>query len=1216
MPLPPEYQEAYNRLPRRRAPTAQPVAQPAPAAGPQAVFGQPIPPYEETVAPRAPGAYGQTLRKSAQTVERALPLTAPADVEKAYESLERLPPERQAKLAGKMEWGAAQLRGVRRGADRLAGDLEAEGFTPEADRLTRAGDVVADATAGAFDAAGTGAGVVLDALDWSQRQVRRATMPGPSMEDLVTGRQRAKDPTAPTPDEWNRAVREEAGKGRLGYQVLKEVGDVPGRVFGGAIGATLGGLGAVTDVLAGSTPTWENFSKTVEETQRDTGDFARTMLTDPLAAFGAAGGGARGVASALGRAPALRTYMTPAIAGMLESTAAKGMHARTATALRRQLIRAGVPAAEAEAGIAQAFGAGREFLGRAQAGVGVPVGDLFGLPLRAAGAAIPGRVGSALTGAANALGTKVPLAPLLGLPDYAAGKAIKSAIDPMLQTARAKGFGLPRGLERGLFDPARRFLSDEQAVARGKVATTYEAMANDARNMMKVLPSDQAARQRLIRGTVDPSYVATPTGIGPSPQNLKTVVAGGVRYGVENAPGSIFEPASSLPKEGRTAAAAMRRFFNKWGNELEAAGVLEPGQRARNLLTDRYFPRITEKTFGFLDDLAEKSLPRGTSSFKHRGPVGGTPLGTIADQQGRLTPDTPGWYLDAKFDPADVIPQYARQASRAVGETHLENYVAKQFGRNYKPDQTWTELREGTFVPTDLHNMMRGTFDESMKTMSSFARKQPWLRDTAEGRAVLGAIKIVDKLGSRLKYNLTGKVPGFHALNKFNDILQSAPYARDYVGSGVLYARIRGAGTASLQTPTRTLSADQVRGLMRRHNIAMGTLQEGGTTPLARLDLGDELKNIARLGGGQRAPRGMTPGEAAGRAWRAYDKTPERVGGFLRDHSEGTLFVDRLRQGDSPEQAARVVRDALLDYADVNVGQQIASWFIPFARYLTKAPGMVAKAAVRNPGAVNAFDRFMDATHEDAGPERPKGLVDRGPSYRLSDREKQVSGNMLKFISGGRVKGWPEGLEGATLPRAPFAEALAPLNSREQFVSIFGPGVQAAASMAAGVNPITRREVTRPETMGELATGLFPMGFSGAVVGQNTGPAADWARDMISALEVSTNSQVPLATQVLAPYALSPVPMHLTNEVLHRRAGGPREDAPPGYLGNFRDYAEDPEEQFAFARRNLMSRMPDYTLSPNAPIANRLAAGRLKAAQKVLGDTKRSTKRVRRARDE
>jgi hypothetical protein len=800
-------------------------------------------------------------------------------------------------------------------------------------------------------------------------------------------------------------------------------------------------------------------------------------------------------------------------------------HPQRYEAVSQVLRSAGVP----EAKIAEAYGKAGEFLGRGQLRAEIPFTE-----------------------------KGIDILPTLTGKEHLGDRAIKAATDPVLTRTP---MSLPGG--GGIYNTAKEDVLAGSRMFRGQEAIRSRQVQQEMEQLAQLAPADQARRVEIVKKHIDPDY------------DVEVHEGGQTVF-----PKDDFISTEQLSPQEQRWVQGMRQFMEKRQSELASAGVLADTQKGANLLTGEYYPRRFERRFGFNEELPAGSSSSGTTSLAARTKDGGLPMGRL-DEENRFHK------LRATADPHAVLPQYSKQASRAEARANFEGWLATNYGTKAKATDrvphgfSAVEIKGETHhVPTDLHKLVNGTFDKSAHSLASVLSKYPGVKESSVGRVAVAGLDVMSSMMAEFKRNVTVKVLGFHAVNGMNDVMQmsTAGVGPQWLGkaSNVIKSAARGDENAirllkEAQGHNIGTEANLLRDVVAPRGAGADTMISEATRSLRGQE--KRLNKIARDAGGN-VSRKQKIKDAAYGAYKYVDESGERWASYWRSRAELATFLARRAKGDSPERAAQVVADVLLDYGSPNQLMQVAKLTMPFANYMLKAPGMVAKAAVRNPKMVLGPDRLLQAMSDPNGYEPKESMSEKGPYVSLSPRGQQMAGDFREAMGGGPTR---PGYGMALSPRTPFQEAMSPFDiaTKDGFASL---------PRAAAMN-----------------SGPFAQAAIEGITGQ----------DMFTKKEVQYDPVFGWPGRMLAPVLFSPMTLQALNEGIYHMRGGEAGGAPVTALGGARDYADRPEDVHAQQRMNLLTRMKLAETSPLDALQNMRLDPKTQEFIKAAQRARKKAERVR-----
>lgn len=213
--------------------------------------------------------------------------------------------------------------------------------------------------------------------------------------------------------------------------------------------------------------------------------------------------------------------------------------------------------------------------------------------------------------------------------------------------------------------------------------------------------------------------------------------------------------------------------------------------------------------------------------------------------------------------------------------------------------------------------------------------------------------------------------PGYHVRNQLGDSLQTywaggrnpATYGQAVrvlnqtnPGAGPVRSRVtrasnRGGRGAPIKLKGlgRAAYPDEIRMLAEAHAV---------------IDAGEVAVDVGQAAN-SRLKGALTPS----RPGRGKAATASRKVGQSRENTQRLfLFMERLKAGDNPAEAARVVREYLFDYGDVGrLVDHARRFFMPFVTYQSKAIPMVAKTFAGRPSIPANLNTAIEHSNQAAG---------------------------------------------------------------------------------------------------------------------------------------------------------------------------------------------------------------------------------------------------------
>jgi hypothetical protein len=697
------------------------------------------------------------------------------------------------------------------------------------------------------------------------------------------------------------------------------------------------------------------------------------------------------------------------------------------------------------------------------------------------------------------------------------------------------------------------------------------------------ISNDARVRARL---NVDP--------VEPNANIIQIKRQGGTVEHWEIAPqGRVIAEATLTPLERRFLA-AVDDFFGRNLKRLQDAGVLEPGREARHFLTGKYFPRQYSALFERAEAI---KTPSGAGAFTgSRGPMGGTPYGRWLARGGEK-----GTGVSATLDPLEVIPRYARRESRAIAQQRLEDEMLALYGRTPQEVQAlgggmakdfrWIKYertlpggsKKAAYLDADLHNIIQGTFDESIDSWTNAA--MTW-RSSGHNvpEIVIQSLRGLEYARNAFKRKNLIKVPAYHALNTVSDIIQASlagvnnPLGRLRQAEAVLANRPHGIPELR-EVPSARLLDDAQREGFALHILDPRTDISGvGEARVGKLS--EQLQEIA----------GDAPGvgRLAKKGWGKIDvlgKWGEKYAAWWEDRMRLATYLDRRALGYSSADAAAFVRLHHLDYRNRSFGLNVARFFIPFATWAAKSPKIAAAAIVKHPGRIAAIPRALEAFTAGGSSGDPRGYgaqpqaEERGPLYAVGPTGQRIAGAGLEAFGSPPLS---EGYGVSILPREVVSESAQPAlmalqNNWNLIGQMFDPLIKAFVENRSGVDLYTGRPTT--SVLREQGLGNEDLGW---------------------------------LMRYVAPYVLSPLFAQALNDAVFYTYGARGEQAPINVVSYHRPVADAPARAQAARWWSKFIPFPVYVTSPVTRVQSAVQTPPARALRDTAKDVAGYDKGVRR----
>lgn len=970
--------------------------------------------------------------------------------------------------------------------------------------------------------------------------VRQNTMPG--VPNVVERLVRGQPIESISDEEWNKAIDKRyrgpeamrAGRGeyslgpfkvRGGPEItdaLVSAGDIVGGALGSVPGLAYGAVLGAADLKEGRPQDPEQWSRALGKGVQFGQHLTRSAATDPTNLVSLGSGSvakqSAGVAGRLGKAAGL----SPAATNTFVDDVARVMRLAGETsdapeAFLSAAKRAGIPEAE----VRKALGPNLEYLGRGQLEIGP-------LPL------------------AKATGVEYPLL---------------KAVDKI---------GAKLGKKGSFFDPTERYALGS---ARGARATEQLATTRNLKELDSVAeairPVGIARFQELVERNIDAAADTLPMKEAQAagwlnPPNTPKIVDGPSGPVVVR-PTADYIPDSALTPEELKLVNTTRDWLEGVRQNMVLAGVKNADAQARNILTDKFFPRRYEYKGAFMEDLvdARGGRPERQGQAMLTPTTAGQPLvqREYVRPGGVALGELAGKKYGAKWGAAETLQQYARQAGRAEGKAQLEREIAIRFGKKMGPADHLSGLDRGfakvtvdgdTYkVPAAAADVLNRTFDPTWNSFSNFLRSMG-ADNSSAGRVALGAMDTYRSLVGYWKGNILRQTPGYHVVNIWNDLFQMAADGNTDPRFMAHALKVLRAGknpnaVIDLGNGVR-MTAKEVRDLANREGLALelseraGIMDEGVGRTFRQFKAKAEPTPLRKV---VAKAEQLNPGEFVERV----TSTPLRVAHFLW----------AISKGDSPKAAAERVARVLLDYGDKSRKLKAARWLFPFITWQAKAPAMAARLVANRPGRVMTMDRAVRGVgEEDMEARRHTGQA--GEYVVLGDEPSKA----LAELGGWRHT---PGYRTSLLTKNPIVDAyqIFPQTARAlgegslaPVAGMLGPAQKAALEIFSG------QDAANPQAPGFKGVdpfSPFPYGTTG-----NT-----WLDAQPGAISPFARYVAPMLPGIGNPYVLMKI-----NQLL-RESGGPATT-----FGSARLYTstDDPESQQARQAANFWTRLRPGEVSP------------------------------------
>lgn len=482
------------------------------------------------------------------------------------------------------------------------------------------------------------------------------------------------------------------------------------------------------------------------------------------------------------------------------------------------------------------------------------------------------------------------------------------------------------------------------------------------------------------------------------PGEYEQVVARVLDPGVADTAGA-FTPSPAQQQ----VADSLKAFFSKHEGTLTEMGV----PLARNEKTGAYYPR----NFGIPtegdDDLLAKLIERTQKATAQHGvPApnlkprsGDVAWGDVKGPKG--VPSAKGADVAAKSelarkgpDFAKDVASYGRQLSEAKGYNHLLAKLTEEFG-----DKATGKLTpQASEFLTRSYNDMAASIEKRADRLLYPDSSQGWM--ASAGR---NALEALDTFHRAFKVNnLIWRVP-YHITNVFGDgTLMAAHGVNPAVALGealdLASKARRGDATAA-----KIMQEAQANNIGLAFDAAQ-RMEFPGATRVAQ-----EANELTKLAGGK-----LSPGAEALYAVKSVgDKVPgfRQLTGITKQwemYSKLGVYLDSLKKGMSPQQAAQRAYDVLIDYQGTTGQTGIAAGVqkaVLFYNYLTQAAKSASIAAVTNPSGFLAADKVSRNMSAETRTPAPEYLRETGTPLALGSGARDLLSSARQATGGSEYAG-------------------------------------------------------------------------------------------------------------------------------------------------------------------------------------------------------------------
>lgn len=394
----------------------------------------------------------------------------------------------------------------------------------------------------------------------------------------------------------------------------------------------------------------------------------------------------------------------------------------------------------------------------------------------------------------------------------------------------------------------------------------------------------------------------------------------------------------------------------------------------------------------------------------------GRPVGT-ATQIERTTRK----YIKAQRRLESAIPRAERAAA-------FNEKLAAQPGRKVTDPEEWARIVK------DEWPKMSQRWNEGIRLDPEGAAvvariEHEITRSMQNPEDVMAFIRFTRQITSHWK-SLALLSPGYHFRNMLGDSIGAwwagARNPRSYWQA----ARVLRGDQVTVTIRGKAYTADELRGLMRAQGV---TGQGEAAIVVGR----PEPRTGTRRGLDKLLPREL-PGRGTGA------RISQKVGQAREDMTRAGTYIEMLKRGHDPIEAANRVHEYLYDYGDVSDFINAARRFwLPFITYASKAAPRAIKEAGRYPGFFAHYNELTSALNQDAGVEPGLLPVGQRLSFAIPD-----PGGLLHGILGAS----------GDIPLTYNPEGVAPFGVLNQF----DPHQLQRETIGQFVNPLARAVAEYP----------------------------------------------------------------------------------------------------------------------------------------------------------
>jgi len=900
-----------------------------------------------------------------------------------------------------------------------------------------------------------------------------------------------------------------------------------GQVVGSAVGlsgAVPGaGLAAAADVLSGNRSVSEaagHFKDVLIEDAPDMGaSFALNTLADPLTYITFGGGRSLTAAS-----KQLQK------AAKLSGVSGKGF----AQAAEKVLLEsAGKPGLQGKLGaVAKEYGVSESSLAKV-------LGDDYRLlgteGLKVAGVELPGN--KAIRDAATAVST--PFRKRFG--------AIKGVVDPEAQM----------GLSQLDAEAVKQRIGQMRHSVEDQYKRELMGLNEELAPIAKRIP---VSRQReILKNHIDPDFDLIPTNnmlsepgvyirmdeksLGLVGDNPRIMLRPGQVMDEVLPPGQMWmhvkpkNPALNLSSDEKAYVSSVEGFFLRQKDRMKEVGALDESDAAFNWLSGQYVPRRFHEGSRSLVKREFRLNPK----WFDRGPKGGVALGSKVSGP------------KAQLDMDKIIVNYQRRAERAVQGKYLDRWVADHFQSIGGSGTIELVNSSGNkvHVPQSIYNGIKGYADNAFKHFND---------------------NIFDTFMGMFKQSALLGVPRYHLVNITGDSMLM--FANGMSNPGMLKkardlfsGKLGGITQVSPSGARKTYSSEQLTSFLRANGVGEG---------LGRFD----IRRTADMTGSdfrRKVKEGLLDIGSGGIPGLSMRRLGIRTAAYWDETAKTAFFLDRIKKGDTPEQAIARTHEVLFDYVDQDKLLQGLKKVMPFATWNYKALKAIPRTIIRSPGRAAMPIHYAEMLeHDEAMNEEPGFMKERANTLQLSGEQVRAVKEWAKLIKkhtgvGGEIS---SGAGIAMNIRDPISEmsgtVLTPLTST---VNQLSPVIKMLAEAVFEKDAFTKKELKSPQ-----ALKMFRHGDPLAValekrLSKLTGE--EWGGRL-----QAHGKQNAWFARSIPQHLASPLSLLILNELTGSK------------MGNWRPYSEASGERNALQFINSLTGTPLSATSPAFCLTHSIASSR------------------------